>query len=184
MTRSSSTASRIPVYSVADPAELPWRELEVDVGARVHGQVPTREQTLRRISTRARERSSSRRPGKDVDATIVRGVNDDVYDPEQHDVISNASCTTNCLAPVAKVLHETFGIRHGTMTTMHAVTGDQRVVDVAAQGPSPRACRRSEHHSDVDRRREGDRARDSRARPASCTASRPACRCSPARWST
>jgi glyceraldehyde 3-phosphate dehydrogenase len=69
-------------------------------------------------------------PGKSVDATIVRGVNEHSYDPERHDVISNASCTTNCLAPVAKVLSETFGIRHGTMTTVHAVTGDQRVVDL------------------------------------------------------
>jgi glyceraldehyde 3-phosphate dehydrogenase len=69
-------------------------------------------------------------PGKAVDVTIVRGVNDDAYDPGTHDVISNASCTTNCLAPVAKVLSETFGIRHGTMTTVHAVTGDQRVVDL------------------------------------------------------
>jgi glyceraldehyde 3-phosphate dehydrogenase len=69
-------------------------------------------------------------PGKGVDATIVLGVNEHTYDAAVHDVISNASCTTNCLAPVAKVLHETFGIRHGTMTTIHAVTGDQRVVDL------------------------------------------------------
>ncbi len=69
-------------------------------------------------------------PGKGVDATIVLGVNFDTYDPVAHAVVSNASCTTNCLAPVAKVLHETVGIRHGVMTTIHAYTGDQRLVDL------------------------------------------------------
>lgn len=69
-------------------------------------------------------------PGKDVDVTLVRGVNDAAYDPAVHDVISNASCTTNCLAPVAMVLNDAFGIKHGTMTTIHAYTGDQRLVDL------------------------------------------------------
>ena len=69
-------------------------------------------------------------PGKEVDATVVLGVNFETYDPEVHSVISNASCTTNCLAPVAKVLHEGLGIRHGVMTTIHAYTGDQRLVDL------------------------------------------------------
>ena len=69
-------------------------------------------------------------PGKDVDVTLVRGVNEDAYDPAVHDVISNASCTTNCLAPVAMILNDAFGIKHGTMTTIHAYTGDQRLVDL------------------------------------------------------
>ena len=72
--------------------------------------------------------------------TVALGVNfDEAYDPERHHVISNASCTTNCLAPVAKVLHETVGIRHGLMTTVHAYTGDQKVLGLPAQGPAPGA---------------------------------------------
>ena len=75
-----------------------------------------------------------------ADADVVLGVNfDEVYDPERHHVITNASCTTNCLAPVAKVLHETVGIRHGLMTTIHAYTADQNLHDAPAQGPAPRA---------------------------------------------
>ena len=88
------------------------------------------------------------------------GVNDDVYDPERHHIVTNASCTTNCLAPVAKVLHETVGIRHGLMTTIHAYTADQNLLDGAAQGPAPGARRGAEPRADVDRRREGARARD------------------------
>jgi len=75
-------------------------------------------------------------PAKDPDVTVALGINfDEVYDPERHDIISNASCTTNCLAPVAKVLHETFGIRHGVMTTVHAYTGDQRLLDAPHKDP-------------------------------------------------
>ncbi|MGH2543160.1 MAG: type I glyceraldehyde-3-phosphate dehydrogenase, partial [Ardenticatenaceae bacterium] len=70
-------------------------------------------------------------PAKGVDLTVCLGVNEDRYDPDRHDIISNASCTTNCLAPVAKVLHDTFGIRHGLMTTIHAYTNDQRILDLA-----------------------------------------------------
>ncbi len=122
--------TRIPVYSFADPEQLPWRELEVDAVLECTGKFRARADAARHLDAGARKVVLSA-PGKDVDATIVRGVNDDVYDPDKHHVVSNASCTTNCLAPVAKVLNETFGIRHGTMTTVHAVTGDQRVVDVA-----------------------------------------------------
>jgi glyceraldehyde 3-phosphate dehydrogenase len=119
----------IPVSSKLDPAELPWEELQAEVVLECTGKFRTRSDAAKHILAGARKVVLSA-PGKDVDVTIVRGVNDDAYDPERHDVISNASCTTNCLAPVAKVLSDTFGIRHGTMTTVHAVTGDQRVVDL------------------------------------------------------
>jgi glyceraldehyde 3-phosphate dehydrogenase len=119
----------IPVSSVLDPAELPWQELRVDVVLECTGKFRSRADAARHIAAGAKKVVLSA-PGKEVDVTIVRGVNDAAYDPGLHDVISNASCTTNCLAPVAKVLSDTFGIRHGTMTTVHAVTGDQRVVDL------------------------------------------------------
>jgi len=120
---------QIPVHATADPAELPWAEAEVDVLLECTGRFRERGQAACHLAAGARKVILSA-PGKSVDVTVVRGVNEDAYDPTTHDVISNASCTTNCLAPVAKVLHETFGIRHGAMTTVHAVTGDQRLVDL------------------------------------------------------
>jgi len=120
---------RIPVYSEADPADLPWALVGAEVVLECTGKFRTREDAAKHLQAGAKKVVLSA-PGKGVDATIVLGVNEAMYDPELHDVISNASCTTNCLAPVAKVLQETFGIRHGTMTTVHAVTGDQRVVDL------------------------------------------------------
>jgi glyceraldehyde 3-phosphate dehydrogenase len=119
----------IPVCAKLDPADLPWGELEADVVLECTGRFRTREGAAKHLAAGARKVIVSA-PGKDVDVTIVRGVNDGAYDPKAHDVISNASCTTNCLAPVAKVLAESFGIAYGTMTTIHAVTGDQRVVDL------------------------------------------------------
>jgi glyceraldehyde 3-phosphate dehydrogenase len=121
--------TEIPVSSVLDPADLPWEELRVDVVLECTGKFRSRADAAKHISAGAKKVVLSA-PGKDVDATIVRGVNDEAYVPGRHDVISNASCTTNCLAPVAKVLSDTFGFRHGTMTTVHAVTGDQRVIDL------------------------------------------------------
>ena len=121
--------AEIPVSSKLDPLDLPWGELRADVVLECTGKFRSRADAAKHIVAGARKVVLSA-PGKDVDATIVRGVNDTAYDPDTHDVISNASCTTNCLAPVAKVLSDTFGIRHGTMTTVHAVTGDQRVVDL------------------------------------------------------
>jgi glyceraldehyde 3-phosphate dehydrogenase len=119
----------IPVYAEVDPSDIPWGKLGVEVVLECTGKFRTRADAARHLAAGA-EKVILSAPGKDVDATIVRGVNDAVYDPALHDVISNASCTTNCLAPVAKVLLEEFGIRHGSMTTIHAVTGDQRVVDL------------------------------------------------------
>ena len=125
----------LPVYSAAEPAELPWRDLGVDVVLECTGRFRTRAAAAGHLAAGARKVIVSA-PMKDADATVVRGVNfPDAYDAEKHDVISNASCTTNCLAPVAKVLHDTVGIRHGQMTTIHAYTGDQQLVDTPHKDP-------------------------------------------------
>ena len=118
------------IYHEPDPGELPWRELEVDVVLECTGRFRTREDAAGHLRAGAKKVVVSA-PMKDPDATVVLGVNfDEAYDADRHDVISNASCTTNCLAPVAKVLHESVGIRHGLMTTIHAYTADQRIVDL------------------------------------------------------
>jgi glyceraldehyde 3-phosphate dehydrogenase len=120
----------IRLFSEPDPARLPWAELEVDVVIEATGKFTKRADAEQHLAAGAHKVVISA-PAKGADATVVLGVNfDDVYDPEVHHVISNASCTTNCLAPVAKVLHETIGIRHGVMTAVHAYTADQRVVDM------------------------------------------------------
>jgi glyceraldehyde 3-phosphate dehydrogenase len=120
----------LPVLHLGDPTLLPWDELAVDVVLECTGRFRTRDAAAGHIEAGASKVVVSA-PMKDPDATVVLGVNfGDVYDPDLHDVISNASCTTNCLAPVAKVLHETVGIRHGLMTTIHAYTADQRLVDL------------------------------------------------------
>ena len=113
-----------------DPIRLPWSELDVDVVLECTGRFRAREDAAKHLLAGAGKVVVSA-PMKDADVTVVLGVNfDETYDPDLHDVISNASCTTNCLAPVAKVLHESVGIRHGLMTTIHAYTGDQRLVDL------------------------------------------------------
>jgi glyceraldehyde 3-phosphate dehydrogenase len=119
----------IPVCAFGDPAELPWASSEVDVALECTGRFRSRADAARHLAAGARKVIISA-PGKDVDVTLVRGVNERTYDPAVHDVISNASCTTNCLAPVAMILNDAFGIKHGTMTTIHAYTGDQRLVDL------------------------------------------------------
>jgi glyceraldehyde 3-phosphate dehydrogenase len=124
----------IPVFAEADPAELPWATLGVDVVLECTGRFRTRAEAAKHLDAGARKVIVSA-PMKDADATVVLGVNFDTYDADVHDVVSNASCTTNCLAPVAKVLHETVGIRHGLMTTIHAYTADQRLVDLPHKDP-------------------------------------------------
>jgi glyceraldehyde 3-phosphate dehydrogenase len=119
---------RIAITSVRDPALLAWSEHDVDVVAECTGLFRDRENASKHLSAGARKVIISA-PAKDPDATIVMGVNHTQYDPKNHDVVSNASCTTNCLAPVAKVLLENFGIRSGLMTTVHSYTGDQRLLD-------------------------------------------------------
>jgi glyceraldehyde 3-phosphate dehydrogenase len=120
----------IPVFAEADPARLPWNDLGVEIVLEATGRFRARADAAKHLDAGARKVIISA-PGKDVDVTVVLGVNfTDAYDVERHAVISNASCTTNCLAPVAKILHEELGIRHGQMTTIHAYTGDQRLVDL------------------------------------------------------
>jgi glyceraldehyde 3-phosphate dehydrogenase len=119
----------IPVPGETDPACLPWAELGVDVAIESTGLFRTRAGAQKHLEAGA-EKVIISAPAKEPDVTVALGVNfDQVYKPETHHVISNASCTTNCLAPVAKVLHEGLGIRHGLMTTVHAYTGDQRLLD-------------------------------------------------------
>jgi glyceraldehyde 3-phosphate dehydrogenase len=112
----------------SDPAQLPWGELEVDVVIESTGRFRARADSAKHLEAGAKKVIVSA-PAKEPDVTVVLGVNFETYDAERHDIVSNASCTTNCLAPVAKVLHETIGIRHGVMTTVHAYTGDQMLLD-------------------------------------------------------
>ena len=117
------------VFSERDPAALPWGELGVDVVVESTGLFTKRADAARHLAAGAKKVIISA-PAKQPDLTLVLGVNDDEYDPAQHAIISNASCTTNCLAPVAKVLHETFGLRRGWMTTIHSYTNDQKLLDL------------------------------------------------------
>jgi glyceraldehyde 3-phosphate dehydrogenase len=119
----------LPVFAEPVPSALPWAELGVDVVLECTGRFRTHAEAAEHLAAGARKVIVSA-PMKDADTTVVLGVNfPRAYDADAHTVISNASCTTNCLAPVAQVLHETVGIRHGLMTTVHAYTGDQRLVD-------------------------------------------------------
>ena len=119
----------IRVLAERDPGNLPWGELGVDVVIESTGFFTDREDAEKHITEGRAKKVVISAPAKGEDITIVLGVNDDKYDKAEHHIISNASCTTNCLAPVAKVLHEEFGIESGLMTTVHAYTGDQRVHD-------------------------------------------------------
>ncbi len=122
--------AELKVLAERDPAALPWAELGVDVVIESTGLFTDRDSAAKHLAQGARKVIISA-PASDPDATVVLGVNfDEAYDRERHDVISNASCTTNCLAPVAKVLNDTVGIEHGLMTTIHAYTADQRLQDL------------------------------------------------------
>ncbi|MGD9006873.1 MAG: type I glyceraldehyde-3-phosphate dehydrogenase [Desulfobacteraceae bacterium] len=118
----------IAYSAVKDPAQLPWQDLGVDIAMECTGLFRDRENASKHLTAGARKVIISA-PAKDPDNTIVMGVNHTTYDPKQHHILSNASCTTNCLSPVAKVLMDHFGIRSGLMTTIHAYTGDQRLLD-------------------------------------------------------
>ncbi|HJF33399.1 MAG TPA: glyceraldehyde-3-phosphate dehydrogenase [Sporosarcina psychrophila] len=119
---------RVKIVSDRDPLNLPWKELEIDIVIEATGKFNARDKAALHLKAGAKKVIISA-PGKDEDITIVLGVNDDKLDIEKHDVISNASCTTNCLAPVAKVLNDAFGIDNGLMTTVHAYTNDQKNLD-------------------------------------------------------
>jgi len=118
----------IAVRSERDPATIDWGGLGADVVIESTGRFLSRDQAALHLKGGARKVLISA-PGKNADLTVVLGVNQDTYDPGRHDVISNASCTTNCIAPMAKVLHDTFGVTRGFMTTIHAYTGDQMLLD-------------------------------------------------------
>ncbi|MCQ9130309.1 type I glyceraldehyde-3-phosphate dehydrogenase [Streptomyces hilarionis] len=119
---------RVAVTAERDPAELAWGDLGVDVVIESTGRFRTREQAGRHLAAGARKVLLSV-PGKDVDATVVMGVNEGAYDPDRHHVVSNASCTTNCVAPMVKVIDDSFGLVKGLMTTIHGYTNDQVVLD-------------------------------------------------------
>jgi len=119
----------IPVFAEAAPAAIPWPKVSADVVLECTGKFRARDDAAGHLDAGAKKVIISA-PGEGIDATLVLGVNFDTYDPVWHSIVSNASCTTNCLAPVAKVLHEALGIRHGMMTTIHAYTGDQKLVDL------------------------------------------------------
>ncbi len=124
----------VRVTSERDPSSLPWRDLGVKVAVESTGVFRARDQIAKHIDAGA-EKVLLSVPSKDeIDATIVLGVNDDALKPE-HQIVSNASCTTNCLAPVAKVLHDAFGLEQGLVTTVHAYTNDQRIADLVHSDP-------------------------------------------------
>jgi len=116
------------VFAEKDPKNLPWKSLGVDIVVESTGLFTEAAKAAAHIEAGAKKVVISA-PAKGEDATIVMGVNEDMYDPKKHNIISNASCTTNCLAPMAKVLDDTFGIKRGLMTTIHAYTNDQRILD-------------------------------------------------------
>lgn len=120
---------RISVFAERDPKELPWKKLGVDVVIEATGRFTDREGASQHLSAGA-PRVVISAPGKNADLTVVLGVNEQSYDPQSHHIISNASCTTNCLASVAKILLEQFGIDHGYMTTIHSYTNDQQLLDL------------------------------------------------------
>jgi glyceraldehyde 3-phosphate dehydrogenase len=118
----------IKISAIKDPAELPWQSQGVDIAAECTGLFRDRQSASKHLISGARKVIISA-PATDADTTIVMGVNNSQYDAKNHHIVSNASCTTNCLSPVAKVLHENFGIQNGLMTTIHSYTGDQRLLD-------------------------------------------------------
>lgn len=119
----------IKIYAVKNPAELPWKADRIDVVLEATGLFTAKEKAEMHIQAGAKKVVISA-PATNEDITIVMGVNEHLYDPQKHSIISNASCTTNCLAPVAKVLHETFGIEKGLVTTVHSYTNDQNILDL------------------------------------------------------
>jgi glyceraldehyde 3-phosphate dehydrogenase len=125
----SIDGKELRVYSKPDPADIPWDELGVEIIVESSGRFTDKAKASRHLKKTV-ETVIVSAPSKDADATFCMGVNEDSYDPAQHKIISNASCTTNCLAPVAKVLHQRFGITMGIMTTVHSYTNDQEILDL------------------------------------------------------
>jgi glyceraldehyde 3-phosphate dehydrogenase len=121
--------AKVRVLAERDPAKLPWKDLGVDLVLECSGLFTERDKAAKHLEAGARKVIISA-PAKNADVTVCMGVNAESYDPAKHHVLSNASCTTNCLAPIAKVLHEGFGIKRGLMTTVHSYTNDQRILDL------------------------------------------------------
>ena len=121
--------TKIKVLAERDPSNLPWKDLGVSIVIESTGLFRKRQDAAKHIEQGGAEKVIISAPATEPDATLVLGVNEDTYDHNTHHIISNASCTTNCLAPVVKVLHDEFGIEKGFMTTIHAYTGDQRLLD-------------------------------------------------------
>ncbi|MBC7174434.1 MAG: aldehyde dehydrogenase, partial [Polyangiaceae bacterium] len=120
---------RVPIYAERDPAALPWRELSVDIVLESTGRFTRRAELEKHLDAGAKRVLLSA-PSKDpIDATLCMGINHETYDPTKHRLISNASCTTNCLAPMVRVLHDAFGLVKGHMLTVHAYTNDQSMLD-------------------------------------------------------
>ena len=131
--------------SVKDPVQLPWKDLGVYLAVESTGLFTNREGASKHFQAGAKKVLISA-PAEDPDATFVLGVNDKTYDPEKHNILSNASCTTNCLAPVAKVLSDNFGIEKGLMTTCHSYTNDQKVQDLVHKDPRQSKSSSNQHH--------------------------------------
>jgi glyceraldehyde 3-phosphate dehydrogenase len=120
----------IRIFKERDPAALPWNDLAVDVVLESTGFFTSRDKAELHLSKGGAKRVLISAPAKNPDATLCIGINDDLYDPDKHRIISNASCTTNCLAPLAKVMNESFGVEFGFMSTIHSYTNDQRILDL------------------------------------------------------
>jgi glyceraldehyde 3-phosphate dehydrogenase len=123
---------KIEILKERDPANLPWKKLDIDVVLESTGFFTSRDKAALHLKAGAKRVLISA-PAKDPDATICIGVNDSIFDPAKHKIVSNASCTTNCLAPMAKVLQDKFGVAHGFMSTIHSYTNDQRILDFPHQ---------------------------------------------------
>ena len=147
------------VFKVKDPAQLDWASVGAEIVVESTGLFTTGPEARKHMRGPVKKVIISA-PATDPDLTLVLGVNDKTYDPAKHHVVSNASCTTNCLAPVAKVLQDTFGIV-GTMTTIHSYTNDQKLLDLPHKDLAPRARRGAFHDSDVHGRGEGAAPGDS-----------------------
>src|SRR3954447_16488120 len=120
---------QIKILKERDPGALPWKDLAVDVVLESTGFFTSRDKAELHLTKGGAKKVLISAPAKNPDATICMGINDEIYDAAKHTIVSNASCTTNCLAPLAKVLHTTFGVEHGFMSTIHSYTNDQRILD-------------------------------------------------------
>jgi glyceraldehyde 3-phosphate dehydrogenase len=119
----------IRVFSERDPSKIPWSELDIDIVVESTGFFTNAEQASGHMTGGGAKKVIISAPARGEDMTLVMGVNDELYDPGQHNIVSNASCTTNCVATLVKVLHDAFGIRHGLMSTVHSYTNDQKILD-------------------------------------------------------